>query len=249
MSPMVDWHARYVQQAVWTSQTRHYLYGKADVAKAEQILEVGCGTGAILAELPTLTKSNIHGIDIDFPNARMAGRNADSPKITCGDGNHLPYPPHSFDVVLCHFLLLWVESPLEILKEMKRVTKTGGSVMALAEPDYSSRIDYPSALEPLGKLQAKSLEKQGADPEAGRRLRSWFVEAGLHLIESGIMAGGWSTPPNQNQRELEWAVVESDLAGELSNQEIEQLKLIDKSAWETGIRVLFVPTFYAWGRV
>ena len=246
--PPLDWHARYVQQAGWTSQTRYYLYERSRLKKAHRVLEVGCGTGALLAELPAYSQAEIHGLDISLPNARQADRNAPSSRIVCGDGNNLPYPNHSFDIVFCHFLLLWVETPSALLREMKRVTKPGGNVLALAEPDYSGRIDFPPELEPLGRLQASSLKAQGADPNAGRQLRSWFVSAGIPLIESGIMAGGWSAPPTHEQRELEWAVIESDLAGNLSAQDIRRLKLIDESAWENAVRVLYVPTFYAWGR-
>jgi cyclopropane fatty-acyl-phospholipid synthase-like methyltransferase len=45
----VDWHARYLQQARWTRPLREYLYGKAGVDSARRVLEVGCGTGALLA--------------------------------------------------------------------------------------------------------------------------------------------------------------------------------------------------------
>ena len=99
-------------------------------------------------------------------------------------------------MAFCHFLLLWVQSPQDILKEMKRVVQPGGAVLALAEPDYTGRIDYPPELEPLGRWQAESLRKQGADPDAGRKLRHWFVSAGITPIESGIMAGGWSNSPS-----------------------------------------------------
>ena len=46
----MDWHARYVQQARWTNQLRHYLYRKAGLRDGQQILEVGCGTGAVLGD-------------------------------------------------------------------------------------------------------------------------------------------------------------------------------------------------------
>jgi SAM-dependent methyltransferase len=249
MAPQVDWHARYLQQAGWTSKTRRYLYEKVDFTKAHRILEVGCGTGALLAEFPSLNPAEIHGLDISLENARMACRNASAAGITCGDGHHLPYPDGSFDSVFCHFLLLWVKSPITVLKEMKRITRPGGSVLALAEPDYTGRIDYPPELVQLGRWQAESLLKQGADPDAGRKLKGWFVSAGIVPIESGIMAGGWSGFPSPEEQEMEWSVIESDLAGTIPPAEIQSIKSVDEKAWASGERVLFVPTFYAWGRV
>jgi ubiquinone/menaquinone biosynthesis C-methylase UbiE len=249
MAPQVDWHTRYLQQAGWTSKTRRYLYEKADITTAHRILEVGCGTGALLAEFPPLTQAEIHGLDISLENARMARRNASKADITCGDGHHLPYPDGFFDIVFCHFLLLWVKSPVTVIREMKRVARPGGAVLALAEPDYAGRIDYPPELVPLGKLQAESILKQGADPDAGRKLKGWFVSAGIDPIESGIMAGGWSGYPYPEEQEMEWSVIESDLAGTFSPAEIQRIKSVDEKAWASGERVLFVPTFYTWGRV
>ncbi len=249
MAPQVDWHARYLQQAGWTSKTRKYLCEKSDFTKAHRILEVGCGTGALLTEFPALTKAEIHWLDISLDNARMARRNAFAARITCGDGHYLPYSNGCFDIVFCHFLLLWVESPITVMKEMKRVTRPGGALLAMAEPDYAGRIDYPPELVPLGKWQAESLSKQGAEPDAGRKLKSWFVSAGIVPIESGIMAGGWSGFPSPQEQEMEWSVIESDLAGTIPPAEIQRIKSVDEKAWANGERVMFVPTFYTWGRV
>jgi SAM-dependent methyltransferase len=249
MASLVDWHARYTQQAGWTFQTREYLYAKTKLSEAGNVLEVGCGTGALLTGFPSNTRAAIFGLDINPDNARQAQKNAHPAGIICGDGHYLPHADGCFDIVLCHFLLLWVEYPVAVLREMKRVTRSGGAVMALAEPDYSGRIDYPPSLEPLGRWQAESLGRQGADPDAGRKLRGWFTSAGITPIESGIMAGGWSASPSTADRELEWEVINSDLAGFVQRDEINKLKSLDEAAWASGARVLFVPTFYAWGRV
>ncbi len=249
MPPTVDWHERYLQQAGWTSQTRNYLYEKSSLRSARNILDVGCGTGALLIDLPALTQARIFGLDLSLDASQQAQDHAPSAKIVCGDGHQLPYPDGFFDITFCHFLLLWVASPVDVLKEMKRVTRPGGCVLALAEPDYSGRIDYPSLLEPLGHWQAESLCKQGADPDSGRKLKGWFSSAGIAPIESGIIPGGWPGSPLPGQRELEWAVLESDLAGFIPSDEIMKLKSLDQAAWTRGERVLFVPTFYAWGRV
>jgi ubiquinone/menaquinone biosynthesis C-methylase UbiE len=249
MDNHVDWHARFVQQAGWTSKTRKYLYEKGELARARRILEVGCGTGALLMEFPSHTRAEIHGLDISLDNARMTQRNAPAAGITCGDGHRLPYRDACFDLAFCHFLLLWVKSPVTVLNEMKRVIRPGGALLAMAEPDYAARIDYPPELAPLGRWQAESLLKQGADPQAGRKLKGWFVSAGIAPIESGIMAGGWSGFSSKEERDMEWSVIKSDLDEAIPPAEIRKIKAVDDKAWSSGERVLFVPTFYAWGKV
>ena len=47
--------------------------------------------------------------------------------------------------------------------------------------------------------------------------------------------------------DLEWQVLESDLAGRVPHREIQRLKRLDRQARRRGERVLHVPTYYAWG--
>jgi hypothetical protein len=86
----------------------------------------------------------------------------------------------------------------------------------------------------------------------GRRLASLFQNAGLKPVETGVLGGQWSGSPDWDSWETEWRVLESDFA-ELNQTlhpgEVSQLKVLDKSAYDKGERVLFVPTFYAWGIV
>ena len=92
MASQVDWHARYMQQAGWTSSTRRYLYEKAEIYKSHSILEVGCGTGALLTEIPALTKAETYGLDISLDNTRITHQNASTARLICGDGT-LPSLP------------------------------------------------------------------------------------------------------------------------------------------------------------
>ena len=63
-----DWHARYRLQAGWTAGIRDYLYQRASLADARRVLEVGCGSGAILATLHEHSQAQVMGLDIDRPH-------------------------------------------------------------------------------------------------------------------------------------------------------------------------------------
>jgi SAM-dependent methyltransferase len=252
----MDWHRRFLQQAAWTHDLRSYLFEQAGLSHARRVVEIGCGTGAILSGLPT--PATIYGLDVDPVRLVEACRNVPTAVLVCGNALGLPFPSNLFDITFCHFLLLWVRDPLQALLEMKRVTRSGGSVLALAEPDYSSRVDKPDALAPLGHWQAESLRHQGADPGFGSRLAMLFQKAGLQLIETGTLQsspgsskgrGGSEYSPTLAERNLEWAVLEADLAGWIPVKEISQMKLLDEQAWELGTRLLHVPTHFAWGKV
>jgi len=248
----MDWHARFLHQATWTRELRAYAFDKVGLKRGGRILEVGCGTGALLAELPTQATPNslsLHGLDLE--PARLAEARLHAPGVVLVGGNalSLPYLAGSFDITFCHFLLLWVHEPLQALHEMKRVTRSGGYVLALAEPDYSGRVDQPEELTPLGHWQAESLRRQGADPDLGRRLAGLFAEAGIKIIETGNLRGRGTHPLKPGDWEMEWAVLEADLTGLVQASQIQKLKKLDEEAWQRGERVLYVPTYYAWGRV
>jgi ubiquinone/menaquinone biosynthesis C-methylase UbiE len=246
-----EWHDRFTQQALWTLDLRDYLYKQIEIEKIRSVLEVGCGTGAILADFSS-SISIQNGLDIDRLFLDTATRKSPKARFTQGDAHYLPYIKDCFDLTFCHFLLLWIAEPGQVITEMARVTRPGGSVLAMAEPDYGGRIDFPQELNLLGQWQTKSLREQGADPCIGRKLAQLFTQAGLQFIQTGVLGGQWSGSLDWDQWESEWKVLEFDLKLFTKNDQIldiPKLKAIDKTAYEQGARVLFVPTFYAVGRV
>lgn len=245
-----DWHARYLQQARWTASIRQYLFGKARLPVDARVLEVGCGTGAIMTDFAGERRLDLLvGLDIAAPPLQAAAVHAPEARLAQGDARYLPFTDRSFDWVYCHFLLLWVRAAEIAVKEMARIVQPGGAIMALAEPDYGGRIDHPDGLVKLGILQAQALTSQGADPLAGRKLAGWFSAAGLLDIEYGVLGGQWTTAHHPDEWQMEWAVLEADLAGRLPEVELSALKQRDLAARLSGERLLFVPTCYAFGRV
>lgn len=247
MKPEINWHSRFTQQATWTASLRKHLFTKAGLNSANRILEVGCGTGAVLSELPGLTNAGIHGLDINQIRLMEAKNNAPLFGYTQGDALALPFPRQVFDITFCHFLLLWLENPLNAINEMRRVTRSGGAVIVMAEPDYAHRIDLPKELKILGDLQTKSLQRQGADPFIGSRLPLLFKQAGINLVETGTLEKEHSSVWDLKAWELEWEVLESDLKGYFPPSKLASLKKIDLDSRFSGKRMLHVPTHFAWG--
>ena len=242
----MNWHTRYLQQSRWTRDLREYLFERTGMRAAVRALEVGCGTGAILSETQT---QPLHGLDIRLASLIETRAHAPAASLTCGDALCLPFQNKSFDVTFCHYLLLWVSDPLLALLEMKRVTRPGGHILALAEPDYSARVDSPPELALPGRWQLEALRSHGADPSLGGRLAELFYQAGIELVETGAIESPKEAAPSSAERELEWAVLESDLAESIPAEEIQRLKKLDEQAWEQGKRILHVPTYFAWGKI
>jgi SAM-dependent methyltransferase len=249
MLSVADWHRRFEQQAGWTDLLRQHLFSQFDLTSDSTILEVGCGTGAITRRLHDLSPTRLIGVDIDFFRLQFAACQDTATQFLAADGLRLPLASASVDLALCHFYLLWMHDPLQAIREMTRVTRPGGIVALLAEPDYGGRIDFPTELARVGQLQTRALQAQGANPFIGRQLLSLLDQAKLSAIQGGMLS--WQPAPafDPVAFDLEWQMIETDLANALSPSELVALKSLDREAHRQGTRVLFIPTFYAWGTV
>lgn len=245
-----QWHARFLEQSAWTAPLRAFLFNQAKIQKAHKVLEVGCGTGAITQSLPKTADLKVFGLDILFDRVNYAHQLNAETRYLCTDALALPLPPAVFDITFCHFFFLWMNDQVEIaIDEMIRVTRPGGFILALAEPDYVGRVDFPQELIALGKLQTQSLVDQGAIPNMGRQLPGLFSQAGLRDIQFGQSGFQNTVGKLPTWLDSEWETLYSDLQLKMSEKQFLRLKEIDRQAWINGSRVLYIPTFYALGTV
>jgi SAM-dependent methyltransferase len=249
MVPSLDaLHQRYQLQATWTASIRDRLLSRFTPDPHARVLEVGSGTGVITADLARRFSTRSFGIEIDPEVAEYAATLPGGICYAAADGACLPFPNGEFDACACHYLLLWVRNPESVLREMVRVTRSGGCVFAFAEPDYRGRIDHPPELVELGALQAKALESQGADPSMGRKLRGLFSAVGLANVHAGVLGGEWNAAGSPEAEKSEQETIQADLAGLQPERLAEYLKT-DEESRRAGQRILYVPTFFAAGVV
>lgn len=94
----------------------------------EKLLDVGCGTGNILCKLVN-GKRQLFGIDLSEnmveESRKRMGRDAE---IKVADAEHIPYEDNFFDTLICNASFHHYPHPEEVLKEMKRVLKSGGKL-------------------------------------------------------------------------------------------------------------------------
>jgi ubiquinone/menaquinone biosynthesis C-methylase UbiE len=243
-------HQRFLIQAQWTEGLRLYFFELIKDDSVHTILDIGCGTGALLPDLQALSPAMILGADINTYHLQLAKKICPDCDLSGADVHQLPFPDRVFDVVLCHYFLMWTENPTLALQEMHRVTKTGGKVVAFAEPDYGGRIDHPQEFSVIRDNQLRSLSNAGADPLFGRKLKSLLSTSGFSEIECGVYQGSFPSQQSTRQEfETEWMVLANDLSDQMDPGEIEKLRLREQAAREAGTRLIYVPTFYAWGKV
>ena len=243
----VDWgpkiHEQFVRQAKWTKAFRNQIYRQVGLDKAEKILEVGCGTGVITAELREKTDAKIIAIDIDERMINEAKKNVQGVEFLVGDAADLSMNDKTFDFVISQYLFMWLSNTEVALEEMVRVCKKRGYVIALAEPDYGGWLEYPEY--ELGVGHIESLEKEGADPFMGRKIQTLFEAAGLETKLS-LIAQVWDKQNLLNNIEEEWERVLE--AGIISHDDFKAKVKLEKTKIERNQRMIFMPIFTAFGR-
>lgn len=151
----------------------------------QSVLDVGCGPGTITLDLAArVAPGRVVGVDaaqaaIDAAQA-MAGESASWVRFEVADCYSLPFGDDEFDVVHAHQVLQHLADPVAALREMSRVCRPGG-LIAVRDADYAAFSWFPEA-EGLTRWLAvyrAIAHGNGAEPDAGRRLRAWARAAGL----------------------------------------------------------------------
>ena len=109
-----EWHRRFTQQALWTSDLRRYIFDQINITKNQRILEVGCGTGAQTLALAFATGGAIVATDLVSAFLSRLRETASETglgpriRIIAADMGRLPFADGSFD-------LIWSEGAAYVL--------------------------------------------------------------------------------------------------------------------------------------
>jgi len=174
----------YRLQTRWTYQSRNYILRSTGILRSkEPILEVGCGTGALLVELTRRSESFVVGVDRDQSVLKAAEEHL-TPHLLCADAAHLPFEDGTFSAVVYHFTIMWMPDPEGALREARRVLQCGGFALALAEPDYGAALEFPDEFS-LKEVVECAIIEAGGDPHTARKLPRWFLNAGFKVEKMG----------------------------------------------------------------
>ncbi|MDJ0707355.1 MAG: methyltransferase domain-containing protein [Leptolyngbyaceae cyanobacterium MO_188.B28] len=150
-------------------------------------LDVGCGTGALTAEiLASESPKRVYGIDPSVERIEYAQGALPSAQFWVGDAQQLPNDWANFDVVVSGLAFNLFADPLRALTEMIRVSRPGGTLAVycwdFAEGMQLLRYLWDAATE--GDPAAAKIDPANRYPLAQpNRLQRLFEEAELHGIE------------------------------------------------------------------
>lgn len=164
--PHTDDHKQTVREA-FTKQAEAYARNSSitDSERIDQlvrmsgatpdsrVLEVATGPGHVAFGFADACE-DVVGIDITkAPLAIATGRRRDrrvaNVEFLQGDAESLPFPDDSFDIVVCRLTLHHIENPSDVLQQMTRVCRPGGTVAVedLVVSEHTRRGNYQNEFE------------------------------------------------------------------------------------------------------
>ncbi|HEX6394512.1 MAG TPA: methyltransferase domain-containing protein [Acidimicrobiales bacterium] len=106
--------------------------------KGCRVLDVGAGTGAVTRAVLGAGASGVVAIDVAL--GMLAYDAARRPPAVVGDAVALPFDRSTFDAAVAAFSLNHLAAPADGLREMARVTRPGGALLAAA---YATDDTHP----------------------------------------------------------------------------------------------------------
>lgn len=201
-------HESVLRSHTWRTAENSAAYLLPELRPDSTILDIGCGPGTISADFAALVPGG-HVTAVDYAPAIVdqAAKEAESRGLTnttfaVADVHALDYADDTFDVVHAHQVLQHVGDPVQALREMRRVAKPGG-VVAVRDSDYRAFTWFPESdgLSDWLDLYEEVARAGGGEPDAGRRLKSWALQAGFEEQSITATSTTWTF---SDERDRTW---------------------------------------------
>ena len=166
-----------------------------DIDNARQILEIGCGPGALAGSLCRMyPEAAVTGIDRDRAFVSFAAEHMPHARFLVGDAGALPFPDAAFAVTISHTVCEHVE-PVAFFGEQYRVLQEGGVCLVLTT---QRSFSVAAPVLALTDTEKRFWEKAEALPDPAenwvgqyrmdaRELPEAMERAGFHAVRSGYV--------------------------------------------------------------
>jgi SAM-dependent methyltransferase len=155
----------------------------AGIADGQLVLDVGCGPGALTAEL--VSRVGAASVSAAEPSASFAAavrERLPGVEVRHTAAERLPFADGTFDAALAQLVVHFMADPVQGLREMGRVTRPGGMVAACVWDHAGGRGPLAAFWSAVRQLDPAADDESGLAGVREGHLASLFTQAGLHVV-------------------------------------------------------------------
>jgi len=156
----------------------------AGIKPGQRVLDVGCGPGALTAELVRrVGAANVEAVDPSERFVDAIRERIPDVEVQQASAEELPFRAESFDVALAQLVVHFMSDPVAGLREMRRVTRTGGVVAACVWDLSGSRSPLSVYWQAVHSLHPEAQDESSLPGSREGQLAELFEAAGLSVVE------------------------------------------------------------------
>ena len=160
----------------------------AGVSAGQRALDVGCGPGALTAELVRrLGADAVAAADPSQPFVAAVKQRHPQVLVELAPAERLPFGDGGFDAALAQLVVHFMDDPVAGLREMGRVTRAGGVVAACVWDHGGGHGPLSPFWEAVHELDPEARDESGLAGAREGHLGELFAAAGLASVEQSAL--------------------------------------------------------------
>jgi SAM-dependent methyltransferase len=157
----------------------------AGVQPGQRVLDVGCGPGALTAELARRTgEAAVSAVEPSASFAAAVLERLPGTDVRRSVAEQLPFPDATFDAALAQLVVHFMTDPVQGLREMSRVTRPGGTVAACVWDHAGGRGPLTAFWSAVRELDPAADDESVLAGVRQGHLARLFAQAGLDQAQA-----------------------------------------------------------------
>lgn len=177
-------------------------------APGKKVLDAGCGSGLVARYIAnTYPGVIVEGCD------QSAVRMEQAQQIRKGEGkqdirffvSHLEAieaPDATYDLITCRYVFEFLQNPIQVLREFRRVLKPGGKALVIQFDGFL--FNYHHRNKELAGMLSELQSKLGMDMFMGRKIPALMRDAGFSSVDWDVKVYGFKGKEVAAEQEQNW---------------------------------------------
>lgn len=173
-----------------------WIYEQCEIISGMKILEIGCGNARLWTENIRRIPDNVEIVLSDISEGIVREIRRDSLfhedkrfSFASFDGQEIPYEKDRFDLVIANHMLFYCENINQVIEEIKRVLKPGGTLIAstYGEKHMHEITDLVQQFDSRITLAAENLYERFGKENGAAWLKPCFGNVEWRLYEDSLV--------------------------------------------------------------